>query len=232
MRVHTITAAALGWTVASAALAGPIVFYGGDFDRRNAVGNYTVSNNSGTVTADQRVFDDFAMPTSTSVEALFGNFLSNRTPTGYAFEIRSGVSSGNGGTIVASGTATTGFTWVATGRSAFGLTEYTLRADVANFFLAAGTYHLNIRPLITTNQSFEVYLSSTSGTNGVGSPLNNVNAFVKGGPTNLNFTPIQNTGLGFLDFSQGVEVVPLPGAAAMAGACLGLLAVRRRRRAS
>ena len=58
-----------------------------------------------------------------TVTGLATNNLSGLNPTTAYWEIRSGVSEGNGGTLVASGTGAT--TNQATGRSDFGFNEYT-----------------------------------------------------------------------------------------------------------
>ena len=235
-RSHILIVAIGALTPAAAASAGIVEFYGGDFDGRNAVGNYTLRNVSNVVVAEQKVYDDFTHSSTVSIAAVFGNFMTNaasRTATtGFAFEIRSGVSSGNGGTLVASGSASSGFSWTATGRSGFGFQEYRLDADIADLNLAAGTYHLNIRPLITSSAGVVLELSTTSGANGIGSPLNNRNAFLTyaGG----SFAPMASVA-GAYDFSQGVTLVPLPAALAAGLPALlgiGLLAARRRRTAA
>ena len=233
-RILFVTAG-IAATIAPAAVACAdiVEFYGGDFDGRDAVGNYTVTNASNVLVTDQRVYDDFAHSSTLSIAALFGNFLTNdaaRTATaGYAFEIRSGVSSGNGGTLVASGSSSSGFSWTATGRTGFWLQEYRFDANIPDLNLAAGTYHLNIRPLITAPAGVNMFLSTTSGANGVGSPLNNSNAFLTyaGG----SFALMADV-FGAYDFSQGVTLVPLPAALAAGLPALlgiGVLAVRRRR---
>ena len=71
----------------------------------------------------------FAVRSATAT-GLFTNNLSGLNPsTGY-WEIRTGVSEGNGGTLVASGTGA--ITHTATGRSGFGFTEYRDEVDGLN----------------------------------------------------------------------------------------------------
>jgi hypothetical protein len=91
------------------------------------------------------------------------------------WDIRSGVSEGNGGTVVASALAAPA-TATATGRSGFGLTEYRIEVSGLNVNLAPGTYWLSVRPI--SGITFLSYNSSTVGTNCVGLPCgNDDNAF-------------------------------------------------------
>jgi hypothetical protein len=70
------------------------------------------------------------------------------TPTSAAFySINTGVAAGDAGTDIASGTAAA--TSTATGRSAFGLIEYTVQITGLSFPLAPGSYWMAVVPMCT-----------------------------------------------------------------------------------
>ena len=73
-------------------------FYGGDFDGRGRFAGQV----NGTTFIDFRIYDDFTVSAPTTVTGVFGNFLDSSSIHGAQlyWEIRSGVSEGNGGTIV------------------------------------------------------------------------------------------------------------------------------------
>lgn len=102
-----------GLTLAtSLASAGTVKYYGGDPDDVSGLLDIR------SAISDALVFDDFNW-SGGGVDRLFGNYSSNANVFANAvvameFEIRSGVSAGSGGTLVASG-STTNFTWVDTG---------------------------------------------------------------------------------------------------------------------
>ncbi len=208
------------------AMADSVKFYGGDFDGQNGL-----SDERGNPVNDAWVFDDFNWAGGTLTK-VFGNYLSNvATITGMEFEIRSGVSAGNGGTLVASGGGS--FTWGVTGAGGFGLAQYTGVLDVSDFNLAAGTYFLAVHPIF--DDSGRAFLATTGGANSVGTPIANGNAFFRSTFFNSYYDTMPNILGNEADFSQGVyglTMVPLPPAALAGGATLaglaGFRAVRRR----
>src|SRR5205814_3097354 len=149
------------------------------------------------------VYDDFNVPSpGWSVTAVFSDNLSSTTVTGALWEIRQGISEGNGGTLIASGMTMTPVV-TPTGRSGFGFTEYMVEVIGLNVSLAPGTYWLNVTPIGNlTGRSFD---STTSGTNCVGTPCgNNMNAFFNSNFFGANFTSAANLGQPY-DFSMGVN---------------------------
>jgi hypothetical protein len=122
------------------------------------------------------------------------------------WEIRSGISEGNGGTLVASGTNAA--TQTATGRSLWGTyPEYTIQVSGLDVTLAPGTYWLAVIP-----HGFGYgrwFCSTTSGANAVGTPPgNNDNAFFYGPYWNNIWWKVENVlGTGPWDFSMGVADV-------------------------
>lgn len=146
-----------------------------------------------------RVFSDFQVtaPTGWNISAVFSNNLMTVTGiTQASYEIRSGVSVGNGGTLVSSGTLAA--TQTPTGRSFSGITEYQIRISGMTLFLPAGNYWLNVAPV--GSGSGNSYNSSTTGTNAVGTPPgNNGNEFWHNPPGNYGATAPQGN-----DFSNGI----------------------------
>lgn len=229
MKIRALTVLGL-LGVCGIAHAGNVQFYGGDADGRSGL-----ADENGGIVNDAWVFDDFNWGGGT-VEALFGNYYTDTGAiNGMEFEIRSSVSAGNGGTLVAFG-STSAFTWLDTGFDAFGLDLYRGDADVADFGLAAGTYHMAVRPVFTAQA--RAFLATTGGANSVGSPIGNGNSFFNSTFFAQNFADVSVVLTGapgeIYDFSQGVigdrgHVVPLPTTAGLGAAGLALVGLRRRR---
>ncbi|MDR3618455.1 MAG: PEP-CTERM sorting domain-containing protein [Paludisphaera borealis] len=210
------------------ARADGILWYNGDFDGRDALVNQTGA-------ADGLVYDNFIVPTGSTftITAVFSNNLMydpTAASTAY-WEIRSGVSAGDGGTLVASGDGADGVT--ATGRfepvipGVSNVYEYTNQVSV-NVTLGAGTYWLAVAPDVSNQNS---YISTTSGANAVGSPAgNDGDSFVSSTFFGANFTPTSDDsqeGPGTWDYSMGVigtaaPTVPEPSSLLMG--MVGLLA--------
>jgi hypothetical protein len=200
-------------------------WYNGDFNGVNGL-----ANEQNTVVSQAGVYDDFIVSGGNlHVTAVFSDNLLSTNVTGASWEIRSGVSEGNGGTLVASGTGTP--TVTATGRSGFGFTEFMVEMSGINVTLAPGTYWLNVTP--TGDGSGRSFNSTTSGLNAVGQPPgNDMNAFFNSTFFGANFTSTANESQPY-DFSNGVigSIVPEPATIALltCGAGALLIAVRRRR---
>jgi hypothetical protein len=139
---------------------GGCLFYGGDSNSANKFDN-ALSNETDIVVSGSpygaAVYANFEVPAtqSWSVTGLFSNVLSTVdriSPNQVYWEIRSGVSAGNGGTLVASGTGSGSF--IATGRTGLGLTEYTTKVYLTpSVPLVAGTYFMTVIPACTTSNS-------------------------------------------------------------------------------
>src|ERR1700732_818962 len=104
--------------------------YNGDF---NGVNGF--SNERNTTITQAAVYDDFNVTSPAwNVTAVFSDNLANTVITGADWEIRTGLSNGNAGTLVASGTTNSPLV-TPTGRSGFGFTEYMVEVTGLNVFL-------------------------------------------------------------------------------------------------
>jgi hypothetical protein len=189
--------------------------------------------------SDSRIFDDFVVSGGGwNVTSLFGDFLSDLNPTQAYWEIRSGVSAGNGGTLLFSGTST--ISWTLLGPGLWGDAEYRAMISGLNLTLSAGTYWMAIAP--AESAYGRAYLTTTSGSGGV-SPLQDGNSYWDSQAFSKNFEAISRK-----DFSYGVGgsalqttlleqsviVNPEPGSIVLVGTGLALVGVgtlRRRRNA-
>jgi hypothetical protein len=199
---------------AALALSSPSVFaevlwYNGD------------SNGSGLFDFNSNVvYDDFIVTGSAwTINGVFGNFIGSGF-TNANWEIRSGVSAGNGGVLVASGTG-------ATSQGPGGSAEI----DGLNVTLQPGTYWLSIAPIVDIG--YYVWLASTSGTNAVGTPAgNDDNSFTTWGNGAYYFSPASQPFGSPVDFSMGVvhSDAPEPGTFLLLGCGLLMTAGTLRRR--
>jgi hypothetical protein len=192
------------------------LWYNGDFNGVNAH-----TNGHNTSDPPDAVHDDFfVIGHGWNITAIFSDDLLSTVVTGAIWEIRSGCSVGNDGTLVAAGSTTTP-TVTPTGRSGFGYSEYMVEVTGLNVSLAPGTYWLSVTPLGNgTGHSFN---TTTSGANCVGTPCGNDGNswFDSVGPFNPN------------DFSMGViGTVPEPETWALLTCGVGALLIAARRRRS
>lgn len=203
----------------AAAANAQTIFYGGDPDLVNGL-----SAEFNTNVADAYTFDDFNHPGGVITE-IFGNYFADYTPSGFEWQIRQGISSGNGGTLMASGSTDGAFTWAQNGFNNFGFLGFTMVADINDVVLPAGTYHLALSP--RGNGAGRSFVQTTSGANSIGSPILNGNAFFHSTFFGVNYGAVSGQ-LGYdADFSYGVNV-PAPASLALLG--LGSLVAGRRRR--
>lgn len=215
-----VIGAAVVASLGGVAAADSVKYYGGDLDDI-----FFPDQNGGGFTSAW-IYEDFQWDGG-AVTRMFANYLSNSDSiVGMEFEIRSGMSDGDGGTLVASGGGTS--LWTNTGAD-----MYRGDLDMADFNLAAGTYMLGLRPIFEGGTDSVAYLGYTFGTNSVGSSGSG-SWFVHApdyGPNYFDCVAI----FGELNWSQGiygVELVPLPPAAwagmtTLAGLA-GFRVVRRR----
>ena len=184
-------------------------FYGGD----SSAGATVIEANFADALANENdaiisgspygaaIYQNFASSYYISVAGLFTNNLSQITPTSGYWEIRSGVSEGNGGMLIASGTGNV--TNTPTGRSGFGYTEYHNEVDGLYVLLSPGTYWFAVVPNCTTCAG-RSWNTNTTGLNSVGTTIPNEQYF-NSSFFGANFTNANNYGT-FPTFSSGVLV--------------------------
>jgi hypothetical protein len=177
---------------------GPL-WYNGDFNNVNAL-----PNEQNTFVEQSSIYDNFIVPSpGWHVTSVFSDNLTFITVTGATWEIRSGVSEGNGGTVVASGMTTTPVV-TDTHRGGLGFPEFMIEVTGLSVDLAPGTYWLNVTPIDNGNgRSFN---SDTSGRNCVGLPCgNDDNAFWTSTTFGTFFHNTSGGDIGQPDFSMGVN---------------------------
>jgi hypothetical protein len=239
------------WAACSApAQAASTLWYNGDLDNRDAFTNQTSTSATGV---DSLVYDDFIVPAGQkwTITSAWSNDVKNpfftiATPTQVAWQIHSGMSAGNAGTVVASGIATgSNVTVAADGTSAvfapFSATQDTITAKGLSVVLTAGTYYLSVAPVTNGGTDGAWNISTTSGLNAIGNPKgNDGNSYDESIAYGNNYTPSSITE-SYLDegstwdYSMGVAgtfiVTPEPSSMVlMLAASLGLPALGFRRR--
>jgi hypothetical protein len=178
------------------------LFYGGDFDPSNPNAN-ALTNERNTQVSQSNVYQNFIVPAGQhwNVSSLFSNNLVTQgTPFVAAdWSIRQGVSSGNGGTLVA-GAMNAPVTITPTGRSGFGLVEDSFSVNTPGLTLGPGTYWMNVTPVGTgSGRSFN---SNTFDLNKVGQDIAN-QQFLNSPFFGANFENTNDFGT-FPNFSDGV----------------------------
>lgn len=182
-------------------------------------------------------YDDFTFGIAGDING-FGIVGRNNTglPVAIYWEIRTGMSAGNPGTLISSGTSPSAvfsplpesgaFGTPPAGPGQYGLYE---GGPPTNIHLNAGTYWIGLAPLEQFG-SFDV--TSTSGLGSIGYPINNGNAFYfDSSNPSLNYVS-----MGANDFSLKITTVanttvPEPGALTLIGlAAMALIRSRNRGR--
>lgn len=208
--VFTLVFSALGLSQAQ-------LWYNGDPDLVSGL-----ASEINTVVSDARVYDDFTLNSGATITGVFGNFFMDFFTSQAYYEIRSGVSAGNGGTLLASGTIAVSQT--PNGFDNFGLTGYRISGSITPLALAGLTqYWLTLAPIGTG--SGRAFLQTTSFANSVGNTTSG-QAFFDSTFFGFNFTPTTQVGQGLENFSLGV--VPEP--ASMVALATGLVSLFARRR--
>ena len=157
-----------------------------------------------------RVYDDFAVPDSGwTVSAVFAHVDMPSLPVASAFwEIRSGMSAENGGTVIASGISPA--TATQTAMVGGGTNVYLLVVNGLSVQLPPGQYWLSVAPVVTN--SAKVYLCATQGANAVGTPAgDDGGALYSTAPANnSSFSAVKSSGSGGTssDYSLGVLISP------------------------
>ncbi len=216
------------------------LWYSGDFDLNDATTNQNnVPIQIGTSYVLERalVYNNFIVPVGQtwSITSVFSN---NQLayvvpPTSAAWEIRTGLTAGQGGNLIASGdTAATATLLTPADGINYIAPEYRVEATVAGLTLTAGTYWLAVAPDSARYFGDQSFIETTSGVNAVGLPPgSNGNSFLDNnlpGGGKLTFAASN------LNYSMGVvgtAAVPEPASAILLVAALaGVPALLRRHR--
>ncbi len=190
-----------------------ILFYGGDFNPSFWYADSLSNENDAAVHGNpygSAVYQNFVIPAGQSwnVTALFSNDIMTLAPMSAYWEIRTGVSEGNGGTLVSSGAGSDSYSQ----KGEYG--EYTNTVSGLNLTLAAGTYWFTVVPE-APGQRGRSSNTNTFGQNSVGTEMNDEQYF--NSPFyGYNFTNADNLSI-FPRFSSGVlgSAVPEPSSLAM-----------------
>jgi hypothetical protein len=141
-------------------VCGPVCLtYTGDTNPASADDNGFANENT-LLVPETTVWGAFVVPEGQTwtVDGAFINTIADGyngiDPSASSWTIASGVSEGNAGSVVASGTSTSANTqFIATGRFPFGFNEYSLKVKTVpttgSTVLPSGTYYLNITPQCT-----------------------------------------------------------------------------------
>jgi hypothetical protein len=165
-----------------------VLYYGGD-----GSSSLALLNQKDFTSPDDYQYDDFTVPAGQqwSVTSLSGTIVYNNATHGPLntplsmqayYEIRSGVSAGNGGTLLFSSTAPA--TSVPGALQPFGYQDYNFSALPASpIALGPGTYWLTLVPV--DSGSNYAYIRETDGTNGVGATVADHSSYfsIAGGPS-------------------------------------------------
>lgn len=193
-----------------------------------------LSSERETSVAQSSTYDDFLVGAGGwNVNGLFGYFVTDVVLWSQAdYEIRRGITPGDGGSLVFSGTATASQdpTGVIDGN---GETEYLANLSGLSFFLSPGSYWMSIS--VVGSGVGQAFVETTSGAGGTASLLNSDDFF---NSVDFGANYVENI-IGAYDFSYGVDgtavvtssVTPEPSTFVLVGLGLvGMGAASRRRR--
>jgi hypothetical protein len=129
------------------ALCHPCLFYGGDINTSDLNAAGMSDENTLLITGGSSTYGAVNIPVTSTVFGILFNVQADAAfdPQTATYDIRQGVSEGNGGTSIASGSGTA--VVQATGRNFLGLNEYTVAISWSSpVVLTPGTYWFNATP--------------------------------------------------------------------------------------
>jgi len=203
VRLFVLVVAVLSFALCARA---DILFYGGDFVPSFWYSNSLSNENDSFVHGSpygSGVYQNFVIPANQTwnVTSLFSNDIMTVSPATAYWEIRSGLSEGNGGTLLDSGT----------GNDSYHLKgefeEYTNTVSGLNLTLGPGMYWFTVVPQAPSQQG-RSYTTNTFGLNSVGTQISD-QQFFNSPFFGYNFTNADNIGF-FPTFSDGVIGTQIP----------------------
>jgi len=210
------------------------LFYGGDFDPNNPNANALANENDAFVHGDPygaATYQNFVVSNGQlwNVTGLFSDdFMETLNPQTAYWEIRSGVSEGNNGTLLASGTGNDNLTLI---NYYFDFPDYKNLVSGLNVNLGPGTYWFAVVPQ-APNQQGRSFNTNTFGLHAIGTQISD-KQFFNSPFFGINFENADNDGV-FPTLSSGLDgtVVPEPSSIIIlsSGLIAAVAAVRRRLR--
>jgi hypothetical protein len=146
----------------------PCLFYGGDLNPSDANADGFSDENTLLILGGSNTYGAVNIPAgpNANVTGILVNILATAAfdPFTATWDIRQGISEGNGGSDVTSGSGTVAV--AATGRNAFGLQEYTITVTFSTVTLVPGEYWFTLEPqcLNTLDGSCTVFRQFASNT--------------------------------------------------------------------
>jgi hypothetical protein len=143
--------------------------YGGDLNPSDANAAGMSDENTLLILGGSSTYSELSIPSGTTVtvKGLLFNIQASAAfdPLNASYDIRTGVSEGDGGTSIASGT--TDIEVAATGNNFLGLNEYSVVVVFPSLTLSAGNYWVNVTPTCTNTLDgscsvFRQFVSNTT----------------------------------------------------------------------
>jgi len=151
-------------------LCSPCLFYGGDLDTSSSNAAGMSDENTLLILGGSSTYGELDIPagTTVTVKGLLFNIQASAAfdPLTGSYDIRTGVSEGDGGSSIASGSAN--ISVAQTGNNFLGLYEYSVAVVFPPVTLASGAYWVNVTPNCTNPLDgscslFRQFVSNTTG---------------------------------------------------------------------